>query len=246
MSGTQLPQGLRENAIFVPQRAVLRESNGSPYVYVVQDGKIAIKKIKTIKTEGTDWLLESGLEPGDKVVIEGLQRIRPGVPAQHRPDYGRTGSSAAEEVTAGSKMAKFFINRPIFAWVIAIVIMLAGTLSILNLPVSMYPQIAPPQVSISATYPGASAKTIEDTVVQIIEQKMTGLDGYLYMSSTSESSGRINITLTFAAGTNPDMAQVQVQNRLARSVFASGSGPETRYYRYQDDRELPEGRRSDV
>ena len=92
-------------------------------------------------------------------------------------------------------MAKFFINRPIFAWVIAIVIMLAGTLSILNLPVSMYPQIAPPQVSISATYPGASAKTIEDTVVQVIEQKMTGLDGYLYMSSTSESSGRINITL---------------------------------------------------
>ncbi|WP_289174470.1 efflux RND transporter permease subunit, partial [uncultured Parasutterella sp.] len=114
-------------------------------------------------------------------------------------------------------MAKFFINRPIFAWVIAIVIMLAGTLSILNLPVSMYPQIAPPQVSISATYPGASAKTIEDTVVQIIEQKMTGLDGYLYMSSTSESSGRINITLTFAAGTNPDMAQVQVQNRLAQA-----------------------------
>lgn len=114
-------------------------------------------------------------------------------------------------------MAKFFINRPIFAWVIAIVIMLAGALSIMNLPVSMYPQIAPPQVSISATYPGASAKTIEDTVVQVIEQKMTGLDGYLYMSSTSESSGRINITLTFAAGTDPDMAQVQVQNRLAQA-----------------------------
>lgn len=82
---TKLPQGLRENAIFVPQRAVLRESNGSPYVYVVQDGKIAIKKIKIIKTEGTDWLLESGLEPGDKVVIEGLQRIRPGVPVNIVP-----------------------------------------------------------------------------------------------------------------------------------------------------------------
>lgn len=82
---TQLPQGLRENAIFVPQRAVLRESNGTPYVYVVQDGKIAIKKIKTIKTEGTDWLLESGLEPGDKVVVEGLQRIRPGVPVNIVP-----------------------------------------------------------------------------------------------------------------------------------------------------------------
>ena len=114
-------------------------------------------------------------------------------------------------------MAKFFINRPIFAWVIAIVIMLAGALSILNLPISQYPQIAPPQVNISATYPGASAKTIEDTVVQIIEQKMTGLDGYLYMSSTSESSGCISITLTFEAGTDPDMAQVQVQNRLSQA-----------------------------
>ncbi len=114
-------------------------------------------------------------------------------------------------------MAKFFINRPIFAWVIAIVIMLAGALAILNLPVSQYPQIAPPQVNISATYPGASAKTIEDTVVQIIEQKMTGLDGFIYMTSQSESSGRISITLTFEPGTNPDMAQVQVQNRLAQA-----------------------------
>lgn len=114
-------------------------------------------------------------------------------------------------------MAKFFINRPIFAWVIAIVIMLAGILSILNLPVSQYPQIAPPQVSITASYPGASAKTIEDTVVQIIEQKMTGLDGYLYMNSTSDSAGRISITLTFVAGTDPDMAQVQVQNRLSQA-----------------------------
>lgn len=114
-------------------------------------------------------------------------------------------------------MAKFFINRPIFAWVIAIVIMLAGTLSILNLPIAQYPQIAPPQVNIHANYPGASAKTIEDTVVQIIEQKMTGLDGYLYMNSTSDSSGQISITLTFEAGTNPDMAQVQVQNRLSQA-----------------------------
>lgn len=114
-------------------------------------------------------------------------------------------------------MAKFFINRPVFAWVIAIVIMLAGLLSILNLPVSQYPQIAPPQVNISASYPGASPKTIEDTVVQIIEQKMTGLDGYLYMNSTSEQSGRISITLTFVAGTNPDIAQVQVQNRLSQA-----------------------------
>jgi multidrug efflux pump len=111
-------------------------------------------------------------------------------------------------------MARFFIDRPIFAWVIAIVIMLAGALSIQTLPVSQYPTIAPPAVVINASYPGASAKTLEDSVTQIIEQKMTGLDNLLYMSSTSDSYGRASVTLTFNAGTDPDIAQVQVQNKL--------------------------------
>jgi len=103
-------------------------------------------------------------------------------------------------------MARFFIDRPIFAWVIAIVIMLAGWLSILTLPVSQYPAIAPPTVAINAFYPGASAKTVEDSVTQIIEQKMTGLDNLLYMSSSSDSYGRATTTLTFDAGTDPDIA----------------------------------------
>jgi multidrug efflux pump len=111
-------------------------------------------------------------------------------------------------------MARFFIDRPIFAWVIAIVIMLAGALSIERLPVSQYPPIAPPAIVINATYPGASAKTLEESVTQIIEQKMTGLDNLLYMSSSSDSYGRASVTLTFNAGTNPDIAQVQVQNKL--------------------------------
>lgn len=111
-------------------------------------------------------------------------------------------------------MSRFFIDRPIFAWVIAIVIMLAGVLAIPNLPINQYPDIAPPTVSISANYPGASAKTVEDSVTQIIEQKMTGLDGLLYFSSTSSSSGSANISLSFEAGTDPDIAQVQVQNKL--------------------------------
>ncbi|MDX5363550.1 MAG: efflux RND transporter permease subunit [Pseudazoarcus pumilus] len=111
-------------------------------------------------------------------------------------------------------MAKFFIDRPIFAWVIAIVIMLAGALSILSLPVSQYPAIAPPAIAINATYPGASAKAVEDSVTQVIEQKMTGLDGLLYFNSSSDSFGRSTITLTFSADTDPDIAQVQVQNKL--------------------------------
>ncbi|MBU1564602.1 MAG: efflux RND transporter permease subunit [Proteobacteria bacterium] len=111
-------------------------------------------------------------------------------------------------------MAQFFINRPIFAWVIAIIIMLGGALAIRTLPVSQYPAIAPPEIAINAVYPGASSKTVEDTVTQIIEQKMNGIDRLTYMSSTSDSSGFINITLTFAAGTDPNIAQVQVQNKL--------------------------------
>ena len=112
-------------------------------------------------------------------------------------------------------MARYFIDRPIFAWVIAIVIMLAGALSLASLPVSQYPAIAPPAISISATYAGASAKTVEDSVTQIIEQSMTSLDGLMYFSSTSDSNGDTSITLTFENGTNADTAQVQVQNKLS-------------------------------
>jgi len=111
-------------------------------------------------------------------------------------------------------MPRFFIDRPVFAWVIAIIIMLAGGLSILALPIEQYPRIAPPAVQITATYPGASAQTVENTVTQVIEQKMNGLDHLRYMSSTSDSAGNISITLTFDPEANPDIAQVQVQNKL--------------------------------
>lgn len=111
-------------------------------------------------------------------------------------------------------MAKFFIDRPIFAWVIAIIIMLAGGLAIMKLPIAQYPTIAPPAITISASYPGADAKTVQDTVTQVIEQNMNGIDGLMYMSSTSDSSGTVQITITFDSGTDADIAQVQVQNKL--------------------------------
>jgi multidrug efflux pump len=115
-------------------------------------------------------------------------------------------------------LSRFFIDRPIFAWVVALVIMLAGGLAIRTLPVNQYPNIALPQVSVQAVYPGASAKTVEDSVTQVIEQKMKGLDGLLYMSSTSDSTGVAAVTLTFKAGTNIDIAQVQVQNKLQTAI----------------------------
>ena len=111
-------------------------------------------------------------------------------------------------------MANFFIRRPIFAWVLAIILMMAGALAIMQLPVAQYPTIAPPAVSISATYPGADAQTVQDTVTQVIEQNMNGIDNLMYMSSTSNSAGSVTITLTFQSGTDPDIAQVQVQNKL--------------------------------
>ncbi|HOW64542.1 MAG TPA: efflux RND transporter permease subunit [Candidatus Paceibacterota bacterium] len=111
-------------------------------------------------------------------------------------------------------LSRFFLNRPVFAWVIAIILMVAGGLAIYNLPISQYPPIAPPSIAISAFYPGASAETVENSVTQIIEQKMTGFDKMLYLSATSDSSGSSRIELTFAPGTDPDLAWAQVQNKL--------------------------------
>lgn len=111
-------------------------------------------------------------------------------------------------------MAKIFIERPILAWVIAIMIMLAGALAMFQLPISQYPNVAPPTVTISASYSGASAQVVQDTVIQVIEQNLTGIDNVQYISSNSDSSGRATITATFSAGTDPDIAQVQIQNKL--------------------------------
>ncbi len=115
-------------------------------------------------------------------------------------------------------MAPFFIDRPIFAWVIAIIVMLAGALAIHQLPVEQYPNIAPTSISVGASYPGASAKALEESVTQIIEQSLTGIDRLVYMSSTSSSQGNANVSLTFEAGTDPDVAQVQVQNKVQQAL----------------------------
>lgn len=115
-------------------------------------------------------------------------------------------------------LARFFASRPVFAWVISIAIMLAGVAAIRALPVAQYPDVAPPSVNISAGYPGASAATVENSVTQVLEQQLTGIDGLLYFSSTSSSSGQANISVTFKQGTNPDTAQVQVQNKVQQAV----------------------------
>ena len=111
-------------------------------------------------------------------------------------------------------LSKFFLDRPVFAWVIAIIIMTVGALAIHQMPISQYPPIAPPAIAIDAFFPGASAETVENTVTQVVEQKMTGLDDMIYLSGTSSSSGSSRVELTFAAGTDPDLAWAKVQNKL--------------------------------
>ncbi|MEO8705492.1 MAG: efflux RND transporter permease subunit [Kofleriaceae bacterium] len=115
-------------------------------------------------------------------------------------------------------LARFFANRPVFAWVISIVIMLAGIASIRALPVAQYPDVAPPSVNINAGYTGASAETVENSVTQVLEQQLTGIDGLLYFSSSSSSSGQASISVTFSQGTDPDVAQVQVQNKVSQAI----------------------------
>lgn len=115
-------------------------------------------------------------------------------------------------------MSRIFIDRPIFAWVLAIIVMLGGIASIFGLPVAQYPDVAPPQVNVRASYPGASAETIQNSVTQVIEQQLTGIDGLLYFSSSSSSRGQVSISATFRKGTNPDIAQVQVQNQVQQAL----------------------------
>ena len=111
-------------------------------------------------------------------------------------------------------MSHFFIRRPIFAIVLSLIIMLAGGIAVFKLPVEQFPPVSPPVVQIAATFPGASAETMQNTVIQVIEQQMSAIDNLLYMSSTSDDTGQSTTTLTFAPGTDPDIAQVQVQNKL--------------------------------
>ena len=115
-------------------------------------------------------------------------------------------------------MSRFFLDRPVFAWVVAILIMLAGALSIPQMPVEQYPTLAPPQISVTTFYPGASADTVQNSVTQVIEQQLTGIDNLRYFSSTSDATGRVEIKVTLEPGTDPDIAQVQVQNKVQTAM----------------------------
>ena len=206
----QLTAGKALHAFLVPQTAVQRDGNGDAYVLTVNaDDTVAKRPVQTEGTLGSDWIVWHGLRAGEHVIVSGIQDAQPGKKVAPRPEDGVTQASRSEP-----RVPQFFIRHPIFAWVIAILICLGGAIALSRLPIDSYPEVAPPQVIITAHYPGANAKTVESTVTQVIEQQLTGIDNLLYFTSQS-SYGQSQITLTFATGTDPDIAEVQTQNRVA-------------------------------
>jgi HAE1 family hydrophobic/amphiphilic exporter-1/multidrug efflux pump len=163
-----------------------------------------------------------GLKAGDQLIVEGQMNVHPGDAATARPQQITVRQKAPPPALRSRRriepMSRFFINRPIFAWVIAVILMLAGGLALRSMSVAQFPAIAPPMVQIATTLPGSDARTLEQTTTQVIEQQMKGLDHLEYFSSTSDSAGNMAIILTFAQGTNADIAQVQVQNKLQQAT----------------------------
>ena len=138
-------------------------------------------------------------------------------------------------------MSRFFIDRPVFAWVIALAIMLGGVLSLYNLPITQYPNVAPPAIMISGFYPGSSPQNTQDSVVQVIEQNMTGIDGFRYMSSETTATGNFTLIITFNQGVDPDIAQVQVQNKLqlALPMLPMWRKPQDIFWKHLDMNQEP-------
>ncbi len=209
----------RPNALLVPQRAVqiLQDKN---YVWIVDSARKAQQRdVKMGQQQGSDWVVEEGLAPGDVVVVDGAQKLKIGMAVRPEPIAAPPRSPRRPPppapVRAERSVSNFFIDRPIFATVLAIVITLAGTIAFLLLPVARFPQITPPSVVVSATFPGADASTIEQSIAAPIETQVNGVPNMIYMDSRSSNDGSYTLNVTFEVGTAQDIAAVDVQNQVA-------------------------------
>ena len=204
----------RKGALLIPQQAVA-ELQGIYQVGVVgHDNKVTIKTVQLGPQFGDMWLVESGLQVGENVIVDGLQRVRTGMTVAPTPFKDTQANAPARW---GLAMAKFFINRPIVAIVIAIITVIAGVVAMAKLPVAQLPDIVPPQISVSAVYTGADALTIEQSVATPLEQQMNGVDNMLYMMSTNANDGTMTLKVTYDIGTNVDIDQVNTQNRVSQA-----------------------------
>ena len=203
---------IQQGALLVPQRAV-SELQGSYQVAVVDgENKVSIRTVEVGDRVGTQWIIADGLKPGDRVVAEGVQKVRPGMQVNPKP-------SVPQRRREGNPMSKFFINRPIVAMVISIVMVIVGAVTMLSLPVAQFPNIAPPEIQVLATYVGADAQTLEQSVATPIEQQMSGVDNMNYMYSLN-ATGNSNTTLIvdFDVKTDPNTDLILTQARETQAA----------------------------
>ncbi len=205
----RLPGSERYTATLVPDSAIVSDQSNKIVLTVAEDGTVVPKPVRPGPIEDGLRIIRSGLEPTDRVIISGIVRARPGtkVTPQDRRNPGGGGRPM--------KLSHLFIERPIFATVLSILITLIGGFAYFTLPVAQYPEIAPPTIVVNANYPGASAEVVADTLAAPLEQEINGVENMLYMSSQSTGDGRLALTISFALGTDLDTAQVLVQNRVA-------------------------------
>ena len=215
------PIGHQDKALLTRNDAIGTNQEGSYVLVVGADNVVSRKIVKTGQKQGQLVIIESGLDPGDWVVIEGIQQAFPGAKvepqrselnvAEPKPIHPTTPSRAAptqrrNETSRGTGMiSRFFIDRPVLANVLALVFVLVGLVALLQLPSAEYPNVVPPTIQVTTLYPGATAKTLVDTVALPIEQQVNGVEGMLYMQSTSASDGTYNLTVTFDIGTDPNI-----------------------------------------
>ena len=205
-----------ENALLAPQKAVTQMQSANVVYVVGDDNKVALRTVTLGERVGGDYIVTDGIKAGERIIVEGLQKTRPG--AVVNPTEKAASSRRRGHEIGASPMAKFFIHRPVFAIVISLIILIAGGVSIMSLPIAQYPPISPPTVEVEINYPGANAETVEQSIATNVEAEVNGAENMIYMSSKSSSDGRYVLTCTFKVGANLDMANVDINNRVNKAT----------------------------